>query len=125
MYFKSSRPEVLCKKIVLKNFAKFLLSNKVAGQPAALLKRDFDTGAILSILQIFKNTFSQKTPHPGDCHWHLSFIYTFSIEKYVDKLFKVDLSLFNKLCNHWSVKDIRYWNTDPILITNPLQVQAD
>ena len=44
---RSSRPEVLCKKSVLRNFAKFtgkylcqrLLFNKVAGWPATLLKR--------------------------------------------------------------------------------------
>ena len=44
---KSSRPEVLCKKDVLRNFSKFtekhlfqsLLFNKVAGQPRTLLKK--------------------------------------------------------------------------------------
>ena len=46
--FKNSRPEVFCKKGVLRNFAKFtgkqlcqsLLFNKVAGlRPATLLKK--------------------------------------------------------------------------------------
>ena len=48
MFSRSSRPEVFCKKDVLKNFAKFtgkhrcqsLFSNKVAGfRPATLLKK--------------------------------------------------------------------------------------
>ena len=54
--FRSSHPEVFCKKDVLKNFAKFtgkhlrqsLFFNKVAGlRPATLLKRDSVTGVIL------------------------------------------------------------------------------
>ena len=47
MQFRSSRPEVFCKKYVLKNFAKFtakhlcqsLFFSKVAGKPATLLKK--------------------------------------------------------------------------------------
>ena len=53
---RSSRPEVFCKKGVLRNFAKFtgkhlcqsLFFNKVAGlRPATLLKRDSGTGVFL------------------------------------------------------------------------------
>ena len=53
---RSSRPEVFCKKGVLKNFAKFtgkhlcqsLLFNKVAGLKAAtLLKKNSGTGVFL------------------------------------------------------------------------------
>ena len=53
---RSSRPEVFCKKGVLRNFTKFiakhlcqgLFFNKVAGpRPAALLKRDHGTGVFL------------------------------------------------------------------------------
>ena len=53
---RRSRPEVFCKKGVLRNFAKFtgkhlfqsLFFNKVAG--LTLLKRDSGTGAFLRIL---------------------------------------------------------------------------
>ena len=54
--YKSSRPEVLCKKGVLRNFAKFtgkhqcqcLFFSKVADlKPATLLKRDSGTSAFL------------------------------------------------------------------------------
>ena len=49
--YRSSRPEVFCKKVVLRNFTKFtgkhlgrgLFFNKVAGlRPAALLKKNFE-----------------------------------------------------------------------------------
>ena len=55
-FVRSSRPEVLCKKGVLRNFGKFiekhmcqkLFFNKVAGlRPATLLKRDSSTGVFL------------------------------------------------------------------------------
>ena len=60
--YRSSRPEVLCKKGVLRNFTKFtgkhlcqnLFFNKVAGlRPATLLKRDSGTGICVWILQNF------------------------------------------------------------------------
>ena len=48
-FYRSSRPEVFCKKDVLRSFTKFtgkhpcqsLLFNKVVGRPATLLKRRF------------------------------------------------------------------------------------
>ena len=55
-YYRSSQPEVFCKKDVLSNFAKFtgkhlcqsLFFNKVAGlRPATLLKRDSGTSVFL------------------------------------------------------------------------------
>ena len=58
-FWRSFRPEVFCKKGVLRNFAKFtgkylcqsLFVNKVAGKRlATLLKRDSDTGVSLWIL---------------------------------------------------------------------------
>ena len=60
---RSSRPVVLCKKGVLRHFAKFTgkhlcqsaFFHKVAGlRPATLLKRDSGTGVFLWILQNFK-----------------------------------------------------------------------
>ena len=54
--YRSSCPEVFCKKGVLKNFAKFsgkhlcqsLFLNKFAGlKPATLLKKDSGTGVFL------------------------------------------------------------------------------
>ena len=77
---RSSRPEVFCKKGVLRNFAKFtgkhlcqsLFFNKVADlRPATLLKKD--SGNFIkkkTLTQVFpcefcdisKNTFSYRTP---------------------------------------------------------------
>ena len=63
---RGSRPEVFCKKGVLRNFAKFtgkelcrsLFFNKVAGlRPATLLKRDSGTSVFLWILW---NTFFKE-----------------------------------------------------------------
>ena len=63
---RTSRPEVFCKKIVLRNSVKFtgkhlsrsIFFNKVAGlSPATLLKRDSGTGIFLWILRNFKTTF--------------------------------------------------------------------
>ena len=60
--FRSSRPEVFCKKGIPKNFPKFtgkhlcqsLFFTKVAGlTPATLLKRDSGTGVFLQILRNF------------------------------------------------------------------------
>ena len=64
--FKSSQPEVFCKKCALKNFAKFtgkhlcqsFFFNKFAGLKAALLKKDTLTQSFSSgFCEIFKNTF--------------------------------------------------------------------
>ena len=71
-YVGSSRPEVLCKKGVLKNFTKFtgkhlcqsLLFNKIAGlRPTTLLKKE-TLGQVFSseFCEISKNTFFHRTP---------------------------------------------------------------
>ena len=62
-YIRRSRPEVFCKKGVLRNFAKFtgkhlcqsLFFNKVAGLRSTTLlkKRDSGTGVFLRILPNF------------------------------------------------------------------------
>ena len=44
--FRSSRPEVFCKKAVLRNFAKFT-GKYLCLRPATLLKRDSDTSVFL------------------------------------------------------------------------------
>ena len=68
--FRSSRPEVFCKKGVHRNFAKFtgkhhcqsLFFNKVAG-PATLLKKD-TLAQVFSceFCEISKNAFRYRTP---------------------------------------------------------------
>ena len=71
MHFRSSRPEVFCKKAVISDFPKFtgkhlcqsLFITKVAGQGWQLyLKRDPDTGVSCEFCEIWKNNFSDKTP---------------------------------------------------------------
>ena len=59
--YRSSRPEVFCKKGALWNFAKFSgkhlgqgLLNKVAGQRQPYLKRDFGKSVFLWIFQNFQ-----------------------------------------------------------------------
>ena len=68
---RSSRPEVFCRKGVLKNFTTFtgkylcqsLFFNKVAGlRPATLLKRVPGTGVSRKFCEIFKNTYFCRTP---------------------------------------------------------------
>ena len=69
---RSSRPEVFCKKGVLRNFAKFtgkhlcqsLFFNKVAGlRPSTLLKKRLWHRCFpFNFCEIFKNTFSYRTP---------------------------------------------------------------
>ena len=68
--YRSSRPEVFCKKIVLKNFTKFtgkhqcqsLFFNKVAGlRPATLLKETLALVFFCEFCEISKNTFFHRT----------------------------------------------------------------
>ena len=68
---RSSRPEVFCKKGVLRNLAKVtgkhlyrsLFFSKVAGvSPASLLKRDSGIGVSREFCGISKNTFFHRTP---------------------------------------------------------------
>ena len=68
---RSSRPEVFCKKGVLRNFAKFtgkhlcqsLFINKVVGlRPATLIKKDSGTGVFLLILGNFQKHRFYRTP---------------------------------------------------------------
>ena len=68
--YRNSHPDVLCKKGVLRNFAKFtgkylcqsLFSNKVAGlRPAALLQ-DSGTSVFLWILWNFQEYLFSRTP---------------------------------------------------------------
>ena len=69
---RSSRPDVFCKKDVLKNFSKFtgkhlcqsLFFNKVAGlRPATLLKKKTLAQVFpCEYYKISKNTFSYRTP---------------------------------------------------------------
>ena len=70
--FRSSRPEVLCKKGVLRNFTKFtgkhlcqsLIFNKVSGlRPATLLKKETLAPVFFcEFWEISKNTFLHRTP---------------------------------------------------------------
>ena len=71
MFFRSSRPEMFCKKAVLRDFPKFtrkhlcqsLFITKVAGQGRQLyLKRDPGTGISCEFCEIWKNAFSYRTP---------------------------------------------------------------
>ena len=68
---RSSHPEVLCKKGVLKNSTKFtgkhlcqsLFFNKVAGlRPASLLKKRLWHVFSCEFCEAFKNTFFHRTP---------------------------------------------------------------
>ena len=69
--YRSSPPEVFCKKDVLKNFAKFtgkhlcqsLLFNKDTGlRPATLLKRETQAQVFsCEFCEIFKNNFFYRT----------------------------------------------------------------
>ena len=68
---RSSRPELFCKKCVLKNFTKFtgkhlrqsLFFKKVAGIRLQLsLKKDSGTGFSCEFCEIFKNIFFYRTP---------------------------------------------------------------
>ena len=69
--FRNSRPEVFCKKGVLRNFSKFagkhlcqsLSFNKVAVlRPATLLKKGLSYRYFPVIWEISKNTFSYRKP---------------------------------------------------------------
>ena len=75
--FRSNRPEVLCKKYVLRNFAKFtgkhlcqrLFLNKVAGlRPATLLKKSFWHRCFpVNFAKFLRTPFLQNTS--GGCFW--------------------------------------------------------
>ena len=54
MFFKSRRPEMFCKKAVLRDFPKF------TGQ--LYLKRDHGTGVSCEFCEIRKSNFSYRTP---------------------------------------------------------------
>ena len=69
MLFRSSRPEMFCKKAVLSDFPKFtgkhlcqsLFITKVGGQGRQLyLKRDPGTDVSCEFCEIWKNTFSYR-----------------------------------------------------------------
>ena len=69
--YRSSRPEVFCKKGALGNLAKFtgkrlcqrLFFNKVAGlRPSTLLKRRLAQVFSCEFCEISKNTFSYSAP---------------------------------------------------------------
>ena len=69
--YRSSRPEVSCKKDVLRNFAKFtgkhlcqnLFFNKVAGQVCNFIKKEVLAQVFsCEFCEISKNTFSYRTP---------------------------------------------------------------
>ena len=68
---RSSRPEVLCKRGVLRNFAKFigkhlyqrLFLNKVAGLPCNFIKKEALAQVFsCEFCEISKNTFFYRTP---------------------------------------------------------------
>ena len=69
--YRSSHPEVFCKKSVLKNFAKFtgkqlcqsLFFNKVAGQACNFVKKETLVQVFsCEFCEIFRNTFFYRTP---------------------------------------------------------------
>ena len=73
--FRSSRPEVFCRKGVLRNFAKFtgkhlcqnLVFNKVAGVKKESLAQVFSC----EFFKISKNTFFHRTPLvAASIYWH-------------------------------------------------------
>ena len=78
--FRSSRPEAFYKKGVLEYFAKFigkllcqsLFFNNVAGlRPATLLKKNLIQVLSHEFYEIYKNTFSYRTPPvAASFHWH-------------------------------------------------------
>ena len=68
--FRSSRPEMFCKKVFLRNFAKFtgkhlgqsLFFNKVAGRPATLLKKRLWPRCFpVNFAKFLRKTFLQNT----------------------------------------------------------------
>ena len=76
-HYGSSRPEVFCKKSVLRNFTKFtgkhlcqsLFFNKIAGlRPATLLKkRLLNWWFPVNFAKFVKHLFYRT--HRGDCFW--------------------------------------------------------
>ena len=76
--FRSSRPEVFCKKVVLRNFAKFTgihlcqsrFFNKVAGlTPAALLKRRLWHSCFsVNFLKVLRTPFLWNTSSSCFCY---------------------------------------------------------
>ena len=84
--YRSSRPEVFCKKGVLRNLTKFIgkhlcqnpFFNKVAGlRPATLLKKRIWHRSFPEFCQISKNTFLHRTPLVAasavtwNCYWYI------------------------------------------------------
>ena len=70
-FYRSSHPEVFCKKRALGNFAKFtgkhlcqdLFFDKIAGlRPSTLLKKKLAQVFSCEFCEIFKNTFFYRTP---------------------------------------------------------------
>ena len=76
LFFKSSRPEVFCKKVILKKFAKFTGKHLRA---AALFKRDPNTGVFLWLLRNFlEHLFKQSTSSGCFYFFFLILTYLFS-----------------------------------------------
>ena len=84
--FRSSRPEVFCKKGVLKNFAKFtgkhlcqsLFFDKVAGAACSFIKKETLAQMFsCEFCEISKNTFFYRTPSVATSeasYFYLSFL---------------------------------------------------
>ena len=77
---KSSRPDVLCEKGVLRNFAKFtgkhlcqnLFFNKVAGGACNFIKKETLTQVFsCEFCDISKNTFFNRTPLVAASDWKM------------------------------------------------------
>ena len=75
---RSSRPEVFCKKAVLRNFAKFtgkhlyqsLFFNKVAGLACNFIKKETLTQVFsCEFCETSKNTFYYRTPPVAASVW--------------------------------------------------------
>ena len=106
--FRSSRPEVFCKKDVLRNFAKFtgkhlcqsLFFNKVAGlRPATLLKKRLWQRCFpMNFLRFLRTPLLQNTS--GGCFW-----------TYSKPFVRLDIqnpSIFSTLSNIWAFCENSY-----------------
>ena len=112
----SSRPDLFCKKGVLRNFAKFigthlsqiLFFNKVTGlRPSTLLKETLAQVFSCEFCEISKNTCSDRTP--GGCFFNFLQLRFILFDHQISNLqnnentknsFNLVLSIFSRLANY-------------------------
>ena len=61
-FWRSSRPEVFCKKEVLENFGKFKGKHLCQSPACNFIKKETGTGVSCEFCEISQNTFSYRTP---------------------------------------------------------------